>query len=68
MAKKDCMNCRNCILRPMAYQAGVTNTCRFEDRIQTMPQDELVRRMITKECDWFEQGTPEKSSEVCYDD
>ena len=26
------------------------------------------RRMITKECDWFEPGTLEQSSEVCYDD
>ena len=68
MAQRDCMNCKNCVLRPMAYHNGVTNTCKFEDRISKLSMKELHHRITTNECEWFEKGKPKKSSKVCYDD
>lgn len=68
MAKRDCMHCANCTLRPMAHEKEMTNTCNFSDRIAKLSMPELKKRIETKECEWFETGTPATSDEVTYDD
>ena len=68
MAMKDCMSCKHCVLKKMAYEDGLTNTCKFEDKISKLSLDELAYRIKTKTCDWFEKGEPSYSDEICYDD
>lgn len=66
--KKDCMNCKHCTLRPMAYENGVTNTCDFEDEISDLSLEELAVRIKTGECNWMEKGTPKTSNKKYYND
>lgn len=68
MAQKDCMNCKNCTLKKMAYENGHINVCNFQDKIKQLSDEELLKRVVTKECNWFEKGEPKVSDEVCYDD
>lgn len=56
--KKDCMNCKHCILKKMQNTKAYTNTCEFENRIKSLTMDELVERIQNGTCDWFEQGEP----------
>lgn len=68
MAKKDCLHCKNCIISPMAYHDGVTNTCKLEYRLQKLSLSELFRKAEEDECDEFEAGEPEKRNEINYND
>lgn len=68
MKKKDCMNCKNCTLRPMAYNNAFTNVCDFEDKIAELLKEKLMERIKNKTCDWFEKGEPKVSNEVYYED
>ena len=68
MNKKDCMDCIHCTMRAMAYEDGITNTCDFQDRIDSLPMEELYRRIVNKTCDWFEAGTPKIDDSICLDD
>lgn len=66
--KKDCMNCKHCTLKKMAYEDGYTNVCNFQDRIKALSDDELLERIITKNCGWFEKGEPTVSEELYFND
>lgn len=66
--ERDCMNCKHCTLRPMAYENGVTNVCDYQDRISKLSMEDLLKRIKTKKCDWMEKGKPKRSNEVVYDD
>lgn len=68
MAKKDCLNCSNCTLKKTAYEDGYTNVCDFQDKIKRLTDEELAKRIISKECDWFVKGKPKVSDEICYCD
>lgn len=61
VAQKDCLNCKNCILKPLDCGNGTTNACTFEDKIQTLSQQELLTRLMNNECEWFEKGSPKNS-------
>ena len=56
--KKDCMNCKHCILKKMPNTKAYTNTCEFESRIESLTMDEIEDRIQNGTCDWFEQGEP----------
>lgn len=64
----NCLNCRHCVLKPMAHHEGVTNTCRLEDRLKNLSKEELLARIRNDDCPWHEKGVPEESNEICYDD
>lgn len=66
--RKYCMNCKHCTLKKCAYENGFTNTCDFENRIKELSDAELLKRILTKECDWFEKGEPKISNELYYND
>ena len=68
MAKKDCINCKNCTLKKSAYENGYTTVCDFQDKIKSLSDDELLERIITKKCDWFAKGTPKTSNKQHFDD
>lgn len=68
MEKKDCMHCKNCVLRPMKHQDGVTNTCGLEEELKKLSTEEIMRRLLNDECSLFVEGEPTVSDESCCDD
>lgn len=68
MVKRDCMHCKHCTLKPMAYENGITNTCDFQSRIDALSMEELKKRIVNKECEWFEAGEPKTSNDLSYND
>ncbi len=66
--QKDCMNCKHCTLKKMAYEDGYTNVCDFQDKIKSLSDEELLKRITTKECDWFAKGKPKVNDELYFND
>lgn len=66
--KKDCLNCKHCTLKKSAYEDGYTNVCDFQDKMKSLSDEELLQRILTKECDWFEKGEPKVSNDFCFND
>lgn len=68
MAIKKCVSCKNCVLRPIKNQYEAVAVCKLEDKIAKLTLEQLAMRVASSDCDWFEPGTPERSSIPCYDD
>lgn len=66
--KKDCMNCKHCVLQFFAYHDGCANSCKYENEIAKLPSEELMEAIKWGTCKWFEEGEPTWSDELSYDD
>lgn len=58
--KRNCMECKNCILKKMPHTKGYSTHCMCEDKIAQLSMKELELRIVTGTCDFYAAGIPVK--------
>ena len=71
--KKNCKECKNCVIKKMYYEDGYATCCGCEDKlmaaIANLSTAELLARIKSNEmCEFYEKGTPTIGRGVTYDD